>query len=403
MLSVRWRAAGILAASVLVLQPGTAEAQTSADLFDSQVLHEIRLYINSRDLRDLRARYLENVYYTADFQWRGIRVRNVAVRVRGAASRSVTKPGLRIDFDRYVTGQRFLGLRSLVLDNLWQDASMLREVLSMAMFERMGQPASRESFCRLYVNNVLHGVYAIVEAVEPEFLARTLGENTGYLFEFHRLGVYTGEELGGHAAYKPLFEARTRRLEADTILYSPIRDLFREANHPVDAVWRERVERYVNLEAFVSYVAIEAFIAEYDGILGWMGMNNFYLYRPSDNAVHRFIPWDKDLAFEYIDYPIFERAGDNPLTRGALAFPDLRALYLDVLAQCARIALQDDWLAGEMRRLLAVIQSDALSDSLKQFSNEQFERAIEAIESFVAERPLFVLKEVAAAGGRPVE
>lgn len=389
--------------AALLAPHAAATEDPAAALFDSQTVHEIRLYMNSRDLRDLRTRYLENVYYTADMQWRGIRARNVGVRVRGGASRSATKPGLRVDFDRYVTGQRFLGLRALVFDNLWQDASMLREALSMSMFERLGHPASREAFGRLYINNVYHGLYAIVEAVEPEFLTRTVGENTGYLFEYHRLGRYFGEDLGDdYAAYRSRFEPRTRRLEADAILYGPIRNLFREANYPFGTVWRDRVGRYLDLDSFVTQIAIEACISEYDGVLGFNGMNNFYLYRPAESTVHRFIPWDKDLAFEYIDYPILG-VEENPLSRGALAFPDLRARYLEVLGRCARAALDHDWLAGEVRRLSLLIRPAAHADTLKPFSNEEFDKAILWLEKFAAERPGFVLDAVAAIGSRVPE
>ena len=87
--------------------------------------------------------YSENTYYTADLQWRNIRVRNAGVRSRGSASRNGDKLGLRVDFDRYVTGQRFLGLKSIVLKNLWQDGSFMHEALAMAFFARMGQPAPR--------------------------------------------------------------------------------------------------------------------------------------------------------------------------------------------------------------------------------------------------------------------
>src|SRR5918993_2256964 len=108
---------------VLLLSPAAAGAQTLDEFFDSRTLHDVRLYIHSGDLRELRERYLEDVYVPADFEWRGVRVRNVGVRVRGLATRSATKPGLRIDFTRYTEGQEFLGLSSLVLDNVLKDPS----------------------------------------------------------------------------------------------------------------------------------------------------------------------------------------------------------------------------------------------------------------------------------------
>ena len=228
------------------LVPSAGAAQTADEFFDSRTLHDVRLSIHSSDVRQLRERYLEDVYVPADFEWRGIRVRNVGVRVRGLATRSAVKLGLRIDFNRYVGGQTFLGMRAVVLDNALKDASFIRERTSMALIERMGQPAPRESFGRVYINGTLEGLYVLVEAVDPVFLARELGDGLGYLFKHKFVNGFYAEFLGeDYAPYKLRLEAQTHRLESDYTLYAPIRELFREVNQDVDAVWRERVERLV--------------------------------------------------------------------------------------------------------------------------------------------------------------
>ena len=185
-----------------------------------------------------------------------------------ASAATRTKPALRIDFNRYTTGQRFLGLKSLVLDNLWQHGSFVAESTTMAFFERMGQPAPRESFCRLYINNVFHGVYAIVE-VDRHRLSRADARREcriSVLVSAAASGFY-GDYLGDDLlAYKRRFEPQSHELESDAILYAPIRDLFREVNHPDDGVWRDRVEQYLDLQQFMTHVAIENFLAEIDGI-----------------------------------------------------------------------------------------------------------------------------------------
>jgi spore coat protein CotH len=385
--------------TVLFLDSSTAaDAQTSDDLFDSQTLQEVRLFMNSRDLRELRERFTENTYYTADFQWRDIRVRNAAVRVRGVASRSATKPGLRIDFNRYVTGQEFLGLNSLVLDNTLLDPAMIRERTSMAFIARMGQPASRESSARLYINNVYQGLYALVEAVDVEFLTRTLGESSGYLFEYRFVTPYFAEYLGDDlGAYKVRFEPQIRQLEADSVLYSPIRDLFREVNQDFDNVWRERVSQYIDLAQLVTHVAIETFLAEIDGFLGTAGMANFYLYRPAGQNIHQLLPWDRDTTFQQIDAPIFDRTDFNVLFGRALAFADLRALYLDVLERCARSAAEDGWLEAEIIRAAAQIRDAVYEDPVKLFSNEAYDEAVTFMREFARRRPAYVLEAVARA------
>ena len=380
---------------LLSLVPLGASAQTAADLFDRNTVQEVRLFINSRDLDQLRTKFREDIYYVVDFQWRNMRVRNAAVRSRGGVSRNASKPALRIDFNRYTTGQRFLGLKSLVLDNLWQHGSFVAESTAMAFFERAGQPAPRESFCRLYINNVYHGVYAIVEAVDTDFLARTLGQNDGYLFSYQLHDRFYGDYLGDALSeYKLRFQAQNHQLESDAILYAPIRDLFREVNHPDDGVWRDRVEQYVDLRQFVTHVAIENFLAEEDGILGSYSMNNFYLYRYAGSSRHRLIAWDKDSTFASADFPVFRNAEENVLFRRAMAYRDLFELYLGVLEGCALLAAEDDWLEHEITRAATLVAPHVRADTRKQFSSEEFDQSVLLLQQFARERSAFVLKEV---------
>jgi spore coat protein CotH len=403
-----------LGVSLAMLHAAPAAAQSSDDLFDPNTLQELRLTINTRDLRDLRAKSENNTYYTADLQWRNIRVRNAGVRSRGNASRNGIKLGLRVDLDRYVTGQKFLGLKSFILKNLWQDGSMMHERLAMSFFARMGQAASRESFCRLYINNEFQGLYVIVESVDNTYLTRTIGENKGYLYSYQIQDTFWGEYLGDDLEpYKIRFEAQSHEKEGDSKLYVPIHDWLREVNEPDDAVWRERVEQYVDLRQFVTQVAIEMFLAENDGLLGAYGMNNFFLYRFADTNRHRFFPWDKDNAFLVTDYSIFQRTDENVLFRRAFAYQDLRELYFEVLESAARSAAEDTelldpsgkvtvigWLEAQVGRLAEQVAATVEQDSRKPFSTEAFYESVEILKQFAQQRSKFVLDQVADARKR---
>ncbi len=180
---------GWAAVLVLVLA-GPVAAQTSDDFFNPEVLQRVELWMNSKDWEKLKQNFEENTYYPADVVWGGQTVRNVGIRSRGLGSRSATKPGLRVDMDRYATDQTFLGLKSFVLDNLTQDASGVKETMTMRFFARLGIPASRETHTRLYVNGEYAGLYALIESVDKTMLARVYGkigddtQNDGYLFEY---------------------------------------------------------------------------------------------------------------------------------------------------------------------------------------------------------------------------
>ena len=109
-------------------------------------------------------------------------------------------------------------------------------------------------------------------------------------------------------------------LDADTTLYTPIQQLFREVNGPDDAVWRQRVEQYIDLDAVHDpRRRSRQFVAENDGILGFAGMNNFYLYRFQGTTRHRLFVWDKDKAFLFRSTARSRSTDDNVLFRRAMA------------------------------------------------------------------------------------
>ena len=79
----------LAAAAALLASPAAADAQTAGQLFDPRTLQDIQLFINTRDLQTLRAHYTEDRYYAADFQWRGIRIRNLRPNERASSASAV--------------------------------------------------------------------------------------------------------------------------------------------------------------------------------------------------------------------------------------------------------------------------------------------------------------------------
>jgi len=400
-----------LALVVLLIRPG-AGAQTAEDLFDDRVLHEIRLVAHPSDWQRLRANFQENTYYACDLHWRGLVVENVGIRSKGFGTRNGVKPGLRVDFNRFEEGQQFLGLKSIFLDNLAQDASMLKERLSMLLFGRMGLPASREAHARVYVNGAYAGVYAVGESVDTRFLARHFGENNGYLYKYEWTGSYKFEYRGPDPArYSPLpFEPHTHEKDPDS---RPLVAMIRAVNEVSDAGFLRTMEEYLDLKLFVTHLAVENFLTESDGILGDLyGMANFYLYRFERKNVFQFIAWDKDATFTWSERPILKNVNDNVLTRRALAVPELRRAYLEALTKCAALAGRaDGWLEQEIVRQYNQVRAAAREDSLKlcpdpggilkSCSNEEFENEVTRLRRFARERSDFVLREAAAAGFEP--
>lgn len=159
-------------------------AQPGRDVFNAARVTDVRLDFAPGQFESLRQDYLLGTYYEATFSWEGNTVKRIGVRSRGNGSRIAAKPGLKLDFNQFVSGQTFLGFKSLVLDNLAQDRSMMAEFLSLQLFEKMGIPAPRAAFVRLLVNGVNAGLYTLVEPVDKLFLQRTRGEDSGFLYDY---------------------------------------------------------------------------------------------------------------------------------------------------------------------------------------------------------------------------
>jgi spore coat protein CotH len=379
-------------ALLLVCSSTPAAAQTQADLFDDSTVHTVEIVMHSRDWSDLHANFRSNDHYPCDVIWNGLRMRNVAARSRGNGSRYEAKPGLELSFDYYAASQRFLGLRGLVLDNLVTDPSMIRESTAMALLRRVGVPAPREAPARVFVNGAYAGLYMMVEPVDTVFAQKTF-EQPGLLFEYRWtypfFATFPGESLDPYAV---LFESRNLGVHSTAELYTPMRELFRTITEAPEGAFAQ-VDRYLDLMALVRTLGASTFMAEWDGVFGYDGMNNFYLYRTGEQA--HLIPWDRDQAFHAVDYPLLAGVDQNVLGRRLLEDPALRAAYVQAVTEAIAAAQTDAWLEREFTRQYALIREAAVADSFKIATNEAFEQAFAELIVFARQRPSFVLGELA--------
>lgn len=406
-------AAAVVALSV---SAGGARAQTQDDFFNDNVLHEIRLIMNPTDWQTLKLKFDENTYYPAEFHWsfqgHDIVVEDIGVRSRGTGSRSSIKPSFRMDFNRYAPDQEFLGLKSVLLRGNTQDASMMKERLSMLFFRKIGLPALREAHTRVFVNNEYAGLYTIVESVDKKFLKRNFGEDEGYLYKYRFDAgdpAYYFEYKGPDPSlYVPKpFLPETHETDPKP---QPIVDMIRTLNQSSDGNFQSAMAPYFDLKLAMGHVALENFVAEQDGFLGDYGTNNFYMYRFQGKNLSRFLFWDKSNTFWGLDWPIFRKTDQNVITKRALEVPELRNAYLDWLARAAMTAGgEGGWLAQEVEREYSQIRAAALEDPNKQkqspitgnliaSSNQDFEDGVNALRQFARFRSADVLNQVAAAG-----
>jgi hypothetical protein len=410
----------LLAVSTLAPPTLGAAAQdtfglTTDDFFNDSAVRDIYLTAKASDWATLKKNFQENTYYPCTFSWNGITIANSTMRSRGTGTRNPQKPGLRIDFNRYNTSQRFVGLKYFVLDNMWTDVAMIKERISMLLFGRLGLPAPRETHVRVFINDEYVGLYVAVEALDELFIERVQGSGTGYLFEYNWFSDYRFDYLGRELSNYEMFEPKTHTKDPASLLWGPIEEMIRSINEAPDAIFEREVSNYIDLVAFTKQIALDNFLAESDGMLGLWGLNNFYIYRAEDSPRFRFFTWDKDATFFRIDFPVMQGVSSNVLARRLLQIPSYLALYLDTMDKAATIVAGANeergviqplvsragdresrrlnaapgvgWMEREIRREANQIRTAVVEDRYKSGSNEDFEYGILQLVEFARQRP----------------
>jgi spore coat protein CotH len=409
-------------------------AQTQDDLFNGDILHEVRLYMAPQDLDTFKQTNVECqsqavetlagehisplprviCWFPVEFHWKfngqDITLPEVGIESHGRGSRSNIKPSFKIDFSRYESRLNFLGLTYLVLRANVQDASQMHERVSMAFFRQLRIPAPREAHTRLYINDQYAGLYTIVEYVDPVFLQERFGQNAGFLYSYEWTFRWVFNDLGAESSkYSPLpLRPENNFTHFDP---SPIPYMVKTINAAPDAQFSAAVSQYLDLNAMFREIAAEEFINEEDGIIGDFALNNFFLYRFENTVQYTVIPWDKSNTFSTpMDRDIYYNFTTNVLTSRALtAAPDLIALFKNYVQQAAAVAGgPGGWLEQEITKESNQIRQAVYDDQLKlcysdpadppsiiaPCSNERFEAEVSYMLQFAQNRPAIVLGQL---------
>lgn len=365
----------------------------TAELFDQSVLHSVDLSLSAADWSALRANFQANTYYPAEVTVDGETVRNMAVRSRGSGTRNGRKPGLKLDFNRRDSGQRFRGYTSLVLENLYGDLSFLHERLAFAAFEAVGLPAPANTFARVRVNGTYWGTYAVVEPVDERFARVRLGDTGGNLYEFEAQSsgndfAYRGPN---QRSYVPVpFSPETNEEGHDA---SGLVAFLRTVSEAPDATFAADLAPFVDTDLLLLHLALEAGMAETDGLTSFFGMNNFYLYQNRGTQRFTFVPWDRDFSFSDAAWRVDAGLGRNTLVRRLVSDPAQRARYHASLRRVADTCMNGAWLTPRIESAYSLIRQSVYEDPNKRGSengaapaNAEFDAAVADLRRFATTR-----------------
>lgn len=272
----------------LVHLPGSARAQKASkesdEYFKSDRVLTLDLEIGPKEMDSLRRE--PRKYTTCTLKVDGKVVgKDVAIHVKGAAgsSRGIDdKPGLTLNMDKFVPGQRFQGMDKFHLANSVQDPSYLNELLCGDLFRGAGVPAARIHHVLVTINGKPKGLYYLKEGYDNFFLDRHFGNSKGNFYDggFLRdidqpLQLVSGKnDVKDHADLKALLAA--------------CREPNPEKRFPM-------LEKVLDMDRFISFLVLEGITCDWDGYP--RNRNNYRIYHDPKTDKLTFIPSGMDQMF----------------------------------------------------------------------------------------------------------
>lgn len=243
----------------------------------------------------------EPKYVSVTLKFNGKTWNNVGFRLKGNSSLSsiwrsgIYKLPFRMQFDEFedkypeINDQRLYGFKEVSMSPAFKDNSLIREKVASDIFRMAGIPAAQTAFYKVYINFgdglKYCGVYTMIEAVEDTMLKSQFGEKSGNLYK---------PESTFQNFSQAQFEKKTNEETADwSDVQATITALNASTRTSNPALWRENLEKVLNVDHFVKWLAVNTTLVSWD-TYGAMA-HNHYLYNHSSKKL-LWIPWDNNEA-----------------------------------------------------------------------------------------------------------
>ena len=231
------------------------------------------------------AKEFEYSHFNATVSVNGEVLGDVDIRKKGfLGSLSAGRPSLKLNFDTLKPGRRLYDLERMTLNNNNQDPSNTHTCMAYALFTEAGVPAPRCNFARVSVNGKDLGIYSHVESIKKHFLRRNFDNDAGNLYEAQIADF--GEDLKDNFQLKTNVEANDRSDLSAVV----------SALNASDENLPGFLSQVVDLDAFITFWAMEAITGHWDGSTS--NANNYFVYDNPENGLFYYIPWGTDAALE---------------------------------------------------------------------------------------------------------
>lgn len=333
------------------------EMEYESKLFDTDEIISIDIQMDKEEWEKMLSNAISEEYYACDVEINGTKINNVAVRPKGNTSLSsiamdpdTDRYSLKLEFDHYSEGQTCYGLDKLILNNNYADATNMKEAVIYDMYQYLDADASRYNYARVSVNGEYRGVYLALEGVEESFMLRNFGTQDGELYKPESMGMGGGGKPSEMKDMAPPsgageFPGKDVHFDREIPAGAPVvsgdpgssgapdsagmggssgKSGGADLNYTDDdldsysTIWEGEItksgksdhrrvvtalknisegndlEKYLNVDNALKYMAVHAFSVNMDSLSGSMA-HNYYLYE--SNGRLNILPWDYNLSF----------------------------------------------------------------------------------------------------------
>lgn len=310
------------------------------ELFDTSKIMSVDIIMDDDDWNDMLLNAQTEQYYVCDVLVNGKKFNNVGIRPKGNSSllcivvdKTSDRFSLKLEFDHFVEGQTCFGLDKLVLNNNFVDPTNMKEALIFDMYQFVDANAPLYNYAKVCRNGNYWGVYLALESIDESFMLRNYGTQDGELYKPEPAGMNMDEETDEEFPMSPVganLEYATDALYQYGSIWSTEvtrttdKDRRRVVNALKNIKERNDIEKYMNVDNILKYMAVHTFAVNEDSLTDYMP-HNYYLYEYDGQL--DILPWDYNMSFgamtlveennskKMINYPI-----DSPFYYGMQFF-----------------------------------------------------------------------------------
>ena len=274
-------------------------------VFDESYLHEIRISFVEQDFQEKLLLNHDNPdtnnripYIIAEIIIDGTHIDSVGIRYKGKSTfgKNRKKNPIKIDFNEFVKGQKYNGLKKLNLNNGFLDPSFMREAVSYKILREAGIVAPRTSYAKVFINDKYWGLYLVLEQLDRTFVKANFKQDKSDIVKIVASSNF--EIQKNMDGYRKKFKIKSSK---DSTAWAGLLNFIEVLNNTDKKSFEEEIEKVFNVEQYLRITAMNVILNNRDTDL--TSGRNSVMYADKGSGYYNWLPWDYNSVFEAMKIP----------------------------------------------------------------------------------------------------